>query len=264
MTALWVGGAARHGLHLWTVWNLMAAGAVAVAAVGIVRRSLLAQVFARGVAVWVVALALPPWSGSSWLGLRLLTAALSLAALRLAAPNLHTDAARAEFAPVAYRRVFLAGATAAVALGVSSAFGALWQAAWMLEGHASGAPGEVWGPAMLAVPCLMSAFGVVRMRAWGVLLGAATAVGSLLCALPVLHQVSIVGLAYACLPGVLLAAPIAASRLAKRAPRARVESADVCRVGVGERAEGDLELVEEPIDRVGREERGSERRLHVA
>lgn len=104
-------------------------------------------------------------------------------------------------------------AAAAVGLGVSSALGALWSLAAVAAGHASGAPGHVWGPALLAVPCFASAVGVLRMRAWGVLLGAATAVGAIACALPVLPYVSVLGLAYVCIPGALLAAPIVASRV---------------------------------------------------
>jgi hypothetical protein len=230
--ALRAAGNAGHLLSLWTAWNLLAATALAVASLGIGSRSLVTQVFARGVALWVILLALPPWSGSSWLTLRLLTAVLSMVALRLAAPGLHTPAARAEFAPVAYRRVFLAGATAAVALGVSSAFGALWQAVAVLQGHTGGVSGAVWGPALLVIPCLASAVGVLRMRAWGVLLGAATAMGSLLCALPVLREVSLFGLAYVCLPGALLIAPVVASWFGrKRGLKVRIESAQPFRIG---------------------------------
>ncbi len=246
-----VADVAHAGVSLWTAWNLLAASMLAAASVGIVRRGVLPQIFARGVAWWVITLALPPWSGSmGWLSLRLVTALLAIAALHLSAPNLETDSARAEFGPIAYRKVFLAGAAAAVAIGLSSGLGALWEAARVLEGRSSGEPGEVWGPALLAISYVASAIGVVRMRAWGVLLGVGTAIGSVACALTVLPQVSWSGLACVCVPGALLGAPLVAVRLAKRAtPRLRV--AEVPAAAEQEQGEANVRA-ERPSLRCGR------------
>jgi hypothetical protein len=240
--SLLVADVAHAGVSLWTAWNLLAASLLAAASVGIVRRGVLPQIFARGVAWWVIALALPPWSDSmGWLSLRLVTALLAIAALHLTAPNLETES---------YRKVFLAGAAAAVAIGLSSGLGALWEAARVLEGRSSGEPGEVWGPALLAVSYVTSAIGVVRMRAWGVLLGVGTAIGSVACALPVLPQVSWSGLACVCVPGALLGAPLVAARLAERAtPRLRV--AEVPAAAEQEQGEADVRA-ERPSLRCGR------------
>jgi hypothetical protein len=110
---------------------------------------------------------------------------------------------------------------------VRAACGALWQAIAVVDGRASGVPGEVWGPALLAMAYLATAVGVVRMRAWGVLLGAAAALTSIACAIPVLHEVNALRLAFVCIPGALLAAPVVASRLAKKGRSGvRVEPAD--------------------------------------
>jgi hypothetical protein len=231
-SALWVARTFHHAV-LWTSWQFAVAATLAVASVGIARRSVLPQVLARGVVAWIAVYAVvSPWEGPTMGALRLFIAALAVAALLPAAPGLGTPSARAEFAPTAYRSVFLLGAIAAVTVGISSAFNAAWESVAALVGHSSGA-GAVWGPALLAVTCLASAVGVVRMRAWGVLLGAGTAVSAVACALPVFHQASLLGLAYVCAPGVLLAAPLVASRLANdRDPRLRVASPEVARLRV--------------------------------
>jgi hypothetical protein len=203
----------------WVLWHLAAATTVALSAMAITSRSLLRQVIARGV-VWSFFLGalLIRGLGDEWSVLRGAVVALSLAGLLLAAPGMHTGGARAQFDPIAYRRPFLAGAIAAACVGFTNAFGAVWQLVAVARGHATGVPAEVWGPALLAVACIASAVGVVRMRAWGVLLAAAAALGSIACALPVWRHVSLVGLGFACLPGLLLTAPVVASRFARTAP----------------------------------------------
>jgi hypothetical protein len=223
-------GGTAHGALPWTLWNLAVAGMLAAASAGIARRAMLPQVFARGVVALAVVWAALMGSSWGWAGIELVIAGLSIAALRLAQPGLTSDAARAEFAPVAYRRVFLMGAMAAVVVGVNSAFTAVWDAVALISGHPQTPFGwsEVWGPGLLAVAYLTSVVGVVRMRAWGVLLGVGTAVGSILCALPVRHEASLLGLAYVCVPGAILAAPLVAARLRKEAPvRVRIASGEM-------------------------------------
>jgi hypothetical protein len=135
----------------------------------------------------------------------------SAAALLLARPALHTDAARAEFNPVAYRRWFLAGAVASATAGIVTAFAGV---GGLLFAHAPAALATL----ALAAALLASAVGVVRMRSWGVLLGVLTSLVSLGAGVLSNDVGVFVGLALAALPGLLLAAPIAASRLRPVAP----------------------------------------------
>jgi hypothetical protein len=178
----------------------------------------LPQVLSRGVA-WVVCLpALAgvlesllygrlPDSGAS--GFALSTGA----ALLLSWPNLQTDEARREFAPVAYRRTFLAGAVASAAAGTVAALGGLGNLVW-------GQTSE--GLPLLALSAVMLAttVGVVRMRAWGVLLGVLTALAMLVETLLHLHDFTTWGFAAAALPGLILAAPLLVSRLRPEKPAA--------------------------------------------
>jgi hypothetical protein len=197
----------------WLVWQLGAATTIAAAAVAIARRSLLPLVLAQGVATWVVLCS----ASFVWQGERayVVTAALAGAAVLTSVRGLRTATARAEFGPVAYRSVFLLGAVLAAAMGVGGALGLLSDAIFALGGHPRSAPGAVWGPGLVAAGYLLSAVGVVRMRAWGVILGAATAAGSALCALPVLHAVRMIDLALVCIPGAVLAGPLVLTRLGK-------------------------------------------------
>jgi hypothetical protein len=199
----------------WDWLVLVFAGVIGVGAAAIGRRSVKAQVLGRGVAWVVLAPMLLSLAESFW-HLRLpdlITAylgATSAGALLLARPALHTPQAQAEFAPVRYRRVFLAGA-------VASSMGAT--AATLFAAEALR-----WGQIGLGV--LLGAFaaalggaavGVVRMRAWGVLLSMATAVVTLGAALLSHDEVVALALALASIPGGLLVAPLLASRLAGRA-----------------------------------------------
>ena len=187
---------------------------IGVAAVGLSRRSVLTQVLSRVVA-WVVLtpalLGLADSLGRGHLPGRhvLFLAMTSAGALVLARPALHADAAKAEFSPVAYRSIFLAGAVASVMTAAVVALFAVDLAAWGQARHAL--PLAVFTASMLA-----SAVGVVRMRAWGVLLGMVTSAVALGAAL--LSPSETLGvLALAALPGALLAAPLVAARL--RRPR---------------------------------------------
>jgi hypothetical protein len=187
---------------------------IGVAALGLSRRSVLTQVLSRGVA-WVVLtpalLGLADSLGHGHLPDRyvLLLAATSASALVLARPALHTDAAKAEFFPVAYRSVFLAGAVASVMTAAVVALFAVDQVAWGQAQHALFL-------AAFTAALLASAVGVVRMRAWGVVLGMVTSAVALEAAFLSLNETLGV-LALAAIPGTVLASPLVAARL--RRPR---------------------------------------------
>jgi hypothetical protein len=182
---------------------------VAAGAVGLSRRGVVTQVLSRGVA-WVVltpmffafadALRWGRWPAAG----EVFFAASSGAALLLARPALHTQAARAEFAPYAHRRLFLAGAVASATAGLVAAMGAAG-----MHSFALGA---------LAFALLASAVGVARMRAWGVLLGIVASVASLGAALIVRDASEIVWLALAAAPGLMLGATVVAARLRGAGP----------------------------------------------
>jgi hypothetical protein len=187
------------------------AGMVALASAGLLRRSVLSQVLSRAMA-WVILLPmgvgaaesltmghLPPLESLFFGG-------ASAAALLLARPALHTDAARAEFNPVGYRRWFLAGAVASALAGIVTAFAG---AGGLLFAHAPAALLTL----ALAAALLASAVGVVRMRSWGVLLGVLTSMVTLGAAALAGDVYLSFSLALAALPGLLLAAPIVASRV---------------------------------------------------
>jgi hypothetical protein len=209
-------GIAWAGLHetmfvSLRVGLLGVAGVVALASAGLLRRSVLSQVLSRAVA-WVVLLPMglgavesltmghaPPLESFFFGG-------ASAAALLLARPALHTDAARAEFNPVRYRRWFLAGAVAQAMAALVTAFAGV---GGLLFAHEPGALGAL----ALAVTLLASAIGVVRMRSWGVLLGMLTSLVALGAAALAGDVGASVGLALAALPGLLLGGPIVFSRL---------------------------------------------------
>jgi hypothetical protein len=213
----WAG--AREAMFVSLRVGLFAmAGVVALASAGLLRRSALSQVLSRAVA-WVV---LAPMGMATLEALTmgrapglevLFFGGASAGALLLARPALHTKAARAEFDPVAYRRWFLAGAVASAAAGIVAAL--------------AGAEALAFGPARAAAASLAyatallaSTVGVVRMRSWGVLLGALASVVTLGAA-ALAHDVYLsLSLAIAALPGLLLAAPVIASRVKPVAPGA--------------------------------------------
>jgi hypothetical protein len=182
-----------------------------IAALALLRRNLLSQVFARGVG-WLILLPSAatviesllegrwPHGGELWF------AASAAGALLLAKPELDTPEARREFDPVAYRRVFLAGAVASVTGSIVAASYAA--GTWMFGVRAS-----AFGLAALAASLVASAVGVVRMRGWGVLLGAVTALGALVAALTARDEFTAAALALAALPGMLLVAPLVAARV---------------------------------------------------
>lgn len=99
--------------------------------------------------------------------------ALATLALVVTRPLLSTERARAEFAPVALRPWFLASAIGSMASGVTLARVAESFA------HFSMLARDAIGLSVLAVLLFVSGVGVLRMRAWGVLLGAFAALASI-------------------------------------------------------------------------------------
>jgi hypothetical protein len=224
-------------------WGMASVTAlVAAGAIGLSRRGVVTQVLSRGVA-WVVLTPMFFAFADAIRGGRLpaagevFFAATSAGALVLARPALHTQAARAEFAPHAHRRLFLAGAVASATAGIVAGLGAAGMHSLAL--------------AALAVALLASAFGVARMRAWGVLLGIVASVASLGAALMVHDTTEIVWLALAAAPGLMLGATVVAARLRGAGPPSlpsaplRVAAPHVEHVSVRARvavaAEGELE-----------------------
>lgn len=192
---------------------------VALSVVAIGRRSVLAQVLGRGPA-WALFLTglLFAWKMPH----HALYAPMSVAAgaaLLLSSPLLRTARARAEFAPARFRRTFLAGATSAVCVAAFAGLIGL-VTAWYFTPHTF-----VWLAS--AAGLLGAAVGVVRMRAWGVLLGALTTIFVLVSAAvmrdwdPWLLQCAA--------PGALLALPVALAKLFPEqeaaAPAMRIEAA---------------------------------------
>jgi len=194
---------AVHDVH-WIEWSLLAcSGVVAAAGIGLARRSMAEQVLARGTAWTVLAPTALVTAFSMFTGHPDWTAAALMAgsggALLLARPMLNTAEAKAEFAPSSFRRWLFSGATASVAAGLVSGLVALDGMRW----HAASAIAL----AALSLSLLASAIGVVRMRAWGILLGALTSVVTLVAA-AVMHDAAGLALALASIPGLMLALPV--------------------------------------------------------
>ena len=164
------GAVGQYGI----LWPLIAVGAaVALSGIGITRRSLVPQILARG-AAWLVLLPTSVIVAAGVFGGRVpganLTALVAAtgAALLLSRPMLHTKEAKAAFAPKAFRRWLLAGSIATAASGLVA--GAVATATAFEE------PIAALGFGALAASLLASAIAVVRMRAWGIFLGALSSV----------------------------------------------------------------------------------------
>ena len=165
-------GLETGGFHWFNSSLVVAGGALALAGVGLSRKSMVVQVVSRASA-WLVLVPAALVTLASALGAHhpdLVAAALSAgsgAALLLGTPMLHTPEARAAFAPSRFRSWLLAGATASAALGMVTALLGLSR---VLEGWGS------LGAALLALAAALigSAVGVIRMRTWGILLGGLT------------------------------------------------------------------------------------------
>jgi hypothetical protein len=199
---------------------------VAAGAAGLSRRGILAQVLSRAVA-WLVltptlfALADALWYGRHFGATEGFFAATSAGALLLARPAVHTEGARAEFAPLAHRRLFLAGAVASATAGLVMGMSAVGMHSAVM--------------AALALGLVASAVGVARMRAWGVLLGALSSVGAVLATAAIgsfMWPLLLAGL-----PGLMLVGGILEAR--RRAGHITVQEPTRVRVTVASAAEHD-------------------------
>lgn len=235
--------------RVWGIpWELVAfSGGVALAGVGLTRRSMTMQVLSRAMA-WLVFVpsamvatlsvvtGRPEWAVTAF-------AAASGGALLLARPMLHSDDAHAQFAPSSFRRWLLASATASASLGMAIGAAGLDS----IHFH-SGIPFAAVGLAALGTSLLASAIGVMRMRAWGVLLGAATSALTLLaaCAAFFRQDVSGVALAFAAIPGMMMILPV----LIARHGRAKADAASFTRVAahVGYEEPSRIRVAEDAMD----------------
>jgi len=194
---------ALHDRH-WIEWGLLAfSGLVGVAGIGLARRSIVAQVLSRATA-WTILFptaiitAVSLLNGhTEWVAAAL--AAGSGGALLLARPMLNTAEAHAQFAPSSFRRWLLGSSTAAAAAGVATAVFGLDGLHW----HTSSAIALLG----LAVSLLGSSIGVVRMRAWGIMLGALTSVITLVVSL-FMHDAAGLALALTAVPGFMMILPV--------------------------------------------------------
>jgi hypothetical protein len=190
---------------------LAIAGVLVAGAIGLSRRSILPQVLGRAVA-WglltpmAIAVVVTPLFGGTVEPSGVLMGAAAAAALLLARPGLHTAEARAEFAPIRYRRLFLAGA---VASAMNACAAALYATVTYLDGEMRPA----LGCAAVATALLVTTIGVVRMRAWGVLLALVTAFGALVAMLLGQSEWLTVTSVLTALPAILLGLPLALARL---------------------------------------------------
>jgi hypothetical protein len=244
------GGLVGVAVHESQPWLFGGMSALAVlAAAGMSRRSVVAQILARG-AAWtlfgpsalgaVVSLVFDgrfegiPWAFAGASGLALL----------LGRPMLHTDQARAEFAPVRFRRWLLAGAVASVAVAAATGIiGALFVSVGELGS----------GSALLALTgaLLASGVGVARMRAWGVLLGMLSSAVVCVTALALQHHAAGVLLATAALPGLMLSVPVLLrGRPGGRAMAPDAPAAPARRFRIDEVAADDSRVRVEALDRI--------------
>lgn len=236
-------------LRLQMGWLLL--GGVAAVSVGLVVRSLVAQVFARA-AAWLTFV--PSLATSVVLGVYMLRESAGEAAMAafpaagvalgsglalfLSRPMLHTEDARARFSPRVYRRWFLTGAMASAAASILSA-----TTAFGIGGSALTAA-TAFGA--LAAALAGSAIGIVRMRAWGVLLGGATALALLVAACFQGDAGMSIVLALAAVPALFFAIlPVMLARLTD-SPRARVgaDAYEPARIRIATEDAVDPELLE--------------------
>lgn len=169
-----------------------AAGLLGAAAFGFTRRSLPVQIASRGSVFLVAASMLLGTVGA----LDVASIGALIAALWLARPMLDTEEAQRAFAPARYRNVFLAGAT-------SMTTAAIGAAAYAGVGVAFGSPITIAFNATLAVVFLVAVRALLKMRTWGLLLGAVASV-ALLALAPFYGSTNAITLSLAAAPALLL------------------------------------------------------------
>lgn len=216
-----------------------------VGAAALTRRSPLAQVVGRGIAwkifvvqAWVLAVRATAGDIQPIGALLVIAPALALV---IARPLLHTADARAAFAPRASRSLFLAAATASIASAVYVAPLAL--SAWTYGSPMIGAALTFLGAALVA-----QAAAVLRMRAWGILLGAATALGVLFALIVGVADPTFT--AITAMPGLALAGAVGAAWLRKatasQTPTVRIAATSESQQGSGIRVEAEESRATEP------------------
>jgi len=195
------------------------AAVLGVAAIGLSRKSVGAQVFSRAVA-WAfltpaaAAVGVTAAAGISVPIVAVVMAVSAAAALALSRPMLETPEVQAQFAPVAYRRWLLGGCTAAAASGL-----ALLGAGGLTIASGSAPTGAILAAA-LGTSLLASVVGILRMRGWGLLLAGATSLATLVGA-AVAGDVGGAILLSLAIPGFLLFLPVVLAGRARAASRAR-------------------------------------------
>lgn len=225
-SAAMLGTASTFGWLAWTTrhfvtdWTLVAfAGVVGAAAIGISRKSLFPQLASRALG-WAIFVPAAMWASLSTMGgrpdaLGVVLALTSGASLFLARPLLATKEAYASFAPTSFRNWFLGAATAMT--GMAGIFGlGAWE---MARPHHFG--GSILA-GLTSLALAGSVVGVLRMRAWGVLLAIASSLAMIL-SMPFMDAGGAFGMGLAALPGLLMGVPVAvAMRDRAKADRVRV------------------------------------------
>lgn len=223
--------------------GLASAAVVGLTALGVTRRSLVAQVLSRGALVLVLVPSLiegvAALSHGHVVPTALVLALSSGTALVATRPLLETRDAHAAFAPRAFRGWLLAGSIALAAAGLVAS---------LLAFASFAVDTASLSLTALAVSYFASAIGVVRMRSWGVFLGGATSLVLLAMSLFLPWQ-SFVALWIAAMPALLChTLPILIARYLTPSRHVPVEATEAV-TSVRWRVAGDTSLGEplEPV-----------------
>lgn len=218
-----------------TIWPVVAiASGVGLAGVAISQKSLLLQIPARA-AAWLMfvptAIATVVLAAASrhveWQLLG--TAAGTGASLLLSYPMLSTPEAKQSFAPIGYRKTFLASAVASAAAAITAGFASIATAE-------AGNVGWSLGLGLLATASAAAGVGVLRMRGWGVLLGIATSFATVLgaaIAAAVADPGAGLALLALAIPGIVMSMPLVLAKLGSgtEPSRVRVDAATMASDG---------------------------------
>lgn len=162
--------------------------------------------------------------------------ALAIAALVVTRPLLSTERARAEFAPLALRPWFLASAIGSMASGIMLARAAEAFAHFHVLAR------DAIGLAVLAIPFFIAGVGVLRMRSWGIILGALAALASIPIVAWIRDPIFAAPVLLTSIPAALMGALVAIARLRQPAPIVQHRVAADVRVAI-EEEEADFDFV---------------------
>lgn len=209
LVAIAVLGRAPHGHH--ATMSIVVAGVLAASGLLFMRRSAMAQTLARGGAWSVifpgVTVAIMTASRGYALTMHMLwPSLLAGAALIVARPLLGDERARSTFAPVALRSWFLAATATAIGAGIATAELALAYLS-IPELFKAGLALALLGTTLLA-----SGIGLVKMRGWGIFLGALSAIVAVVTELSFGWHVLTWPLVATAIPGALMVATLLAAR----------------------------------------------------